>query len=84
MKSFQFVSLVEGGEGLYLHNCQTNLVIALYTLSLLLCNLIITTAYHLGRYELSSHVSCLAPRLTIAINISIDFEGAERDIFQKA
>ena len=28
-------SLVEGVEGLYLPNCQTNLVIALYTLSLL-------------------------------------------------
>ena len=29
-------SLVEGGgEGLYLPNCQTNLVIAIYTLSLL-------------------------------------------------
>ena len=29
-------SLVEG-EGLYLTNCQTNLVIVLYTLSLLFC-----------------------------------------------
>ena len=28
-------SLVEGGEGSYLPNCQTNLAIALYTLSLL-------------------------------------------------
>ena len=47
-------SLVEGGEGLHLPNCQTNLVIALYTLSLLFCKFINTTAYHLGRYEPSS------------------------------
>ena len=45
-------SLVEGGEGSYLPNCQTNLVIALYTLSLLFGKLINTTAYHLGRYLL--------------------------------
>ena len=42
---------VEGGEGLYLPNCQTNLVISLYTLSLLFRKFINTTAYHLGRYE---------------------------------
>ena len=40
-------SLVEGGEGLYLPNCQTNLVIALDALSLLFCIFINTTAYHL-------------------------------------
>ena len=40
-------SLVEGGEGSYLPNCQTTLVIAL----LLFCIFINTTAYHLGRYE---------------------------------
>ena len=39
---------VEGGEGSYLSNSQTNLVIALYTL---FCKFINTTAYHLGRYE---------------------------------
>jgi len=44
-------SLVEGGEGSYLPNCQTNLVIALYTLSLMFCKFINTTALHLGRYE---------------------------------
>ena len=44
-------SLVEGGEGSYLPNCQANLVIALNTLSLLFCKFINTTAYHLGRYE---------------------------------
>ena len=51
-------SLVEGGEGLYLPNCQTNLVIALYTLSLLFCEFINTTFYHLGRYKSSSPISC--------------------------
>ena len=35
-------------------NCETNLVIALYTPSLLFCKFINTTAYHLGRYEPSS------------------------------
>ena len=40
-------SLVEGGEGSYLPNCQTNLVIALDALSLLFCIFINTTAYHL-------------------------------------
>ena len=44
-------SLVEGGEGLYLLNCQTILVIALYALSLLFCIFINTTAYDLGRYK---------------------------------
>ena len=44
-------SLVEGGEGLYLPNCQTTLVIALDALFLLFCIFINTTAYHLGRYE---------------------------------
>ena len=58
-------SLVEGGEGSYLPNCQTNLVIALYTLSLLFCKFINTKAYHLGRYEPSSPISCPAPRLDI-------------------
>ena len=50
-------------EGLWLPDHQTYLVIALYTLSLLFCKLINTTAYHLGRYEPSSPVSCCAPRL---------------------
>ena len=44
-------SLVEGGEGSYLPNCQTTLVIALDALSLLFCIFINTTAYHLGRHE---------------------------------
>ena len=56
-------SLVEGAEGLYLPNCETNFVIALYTLSLLFSKLINTTAYHLGRYEPSSPVRCRAPQL---------------------
>ena len=38
-------SLEEGDECLYLRNSQTNLVIALFTLSLLFCKFINTTAY---------------------------------------
>ena len=48
---FKDISLVEGGEGLYLPNCQTTLVIALDVLSLLFCIFINTTSYHMGRYE---------------------------------
>ena len=44
-------SLVEGGEGSYLPNCQTTLVIALDALSILFCIFINITAYHLGRCE---------------------------------
>ena len=55
-------SLVEGGEGLYLPNCQTNLVFALHAPSLLFWHFVNTTAYHLGRYKPSSPVSCHAPR----------------------
>ena len=44
-------SLVEGGEGLYLPNRQTTLVIALDALSLLFCIFINTTVYHLVKYE---------------------------------
>ena len=51
----------EEGEGLYLPNCQTNFIIALYRLSLLFYKFINTTAYHLGRYKPSSPVSCHAP-----------------------
>ena len=57
-------SFVEGGEGSCLPNCQTNLVIAPYTLSLLFCKFINTTAYHLSRYNPSSPLSCRAPRST--------------------
>ena len=53
---------IEGGEGLYLPNRQTNLVIALGALPLLFCIFTNTTAYHLGRCEPSSPVSCRAPR----------------------
>ena len=45
-------SLIEGGEGSYLPNCQTTLVIALDG-SLLFCIFINTTAYGLGRYKTS-------------------------------
>ena len=60
--SSSWSSLVEGGEGSYLPNCQTNLVTALCTLSLLF-KFINTTAHHLVRYERSSPVSCRAPRV---------------------
>ena len=62
-------SLVEGDEGFYLPNCQTNLVFALLALSLLLWHLINTTACHLGRYEPSSPVSCRAPCLNYHDNL---------------
>ena len=42
---------VEVDEGSYLPNCQLNIVIALHTLSLLVCIFINTTAYYLGGYE---------------------------------
>ena len=58
---------------MYLSNCQTNLVIALYTLSLLFCKFINTTAYHLGRYEPSSPISCRAPWI-IALNTKVSRE----------
>ena len=47
-------SLVEGGEGSYLPNCQTHLVIALDAVFLLFCIFINITAYHLGRYDPST------------------------------
>ena len=46
---------------MYLPNCKTNLVIALHILSPLFCKFINTIAYHLGRYEPSSAVSCRTP-----------------------
>ena len=39
------MSLVEGDEGSYLFNCQSNLIIALDALSLLFCIFINTTTY---------------------------------------
>ena len=63
MISKAWSSLVEGGEGSYLPNCQTNLVIALYKLSLFFCKFINTTAYHLGRSKHSSPIRCHSPRL---------------------
>ena len=59
------------GEGSYLANCQTNLAIALYTLSLLFCKFITTTAYHLGRYKPSSSVSCCTPQLGCSERIKV-------------
>ena len=74
-------SLVDGGEGLCLPNCQTNLVFAPYTLSLLFCKFINTTADHLGRYKPSSPISCRAPQFvflggrSIAESLSNHFKG---------
>ena len=53
-------------------NCQTNLVIAIYTLYLFFCKLINTTAYYLGRYEPSSPVSCHAPRCSTSFIQSLN------------
>ena len=61
-------SLVEGDEGSYLSNCQTNLVIAFHTQSLLFRHFINSTAYRLGRYKPSSHDSSRAPRINRLIN----------------
>ena len=73
-KIIQWNSLVEEGERLYLPNCQTNLVIALYTLSLLFLKFINTTAYHVGRYHkppLSQlFVSMNLPLLKMALGVS--------------
>ena len=44
--TYPWSSLVEGGEGSYLPNCQTTLVIALDAMILLFCIFINTTAYH--------------------------------------
>ena len=66
-------SLVEGGEGSYLSNCQTTLVIALDALSLLFCIFINTTVYHLGRYILSAPWPGLPCRLLL-INSWASFE----------
>ena len=48
---FSWSSLERGDEGLYRSNSQTNLVMALHSLSLLFFYYINTTAYHLGRYK---------------------------------
>ena len=61
-------SLVEGDEGSYLPNCQTNLVIALHALFLLFCIFINTTAYHLGRYKPSSPVCYRAPCMVVQMS----------------
>ena len=55
-------SLVEGDEGLNLSNCQSNLVITLHAMSLLLCNFT-NTIYLFADSSLHLHVSCSAPCL---------------------
>ena len=46
-----------GDESLYLTKCLTNLVIALHSLSLLFCNFINTTAYHLDSLHLHGQIN---------------------------
>ena len=43
--------LVEGDEGLYRVNCQKYFGIVLHELSLLFCNFMKTTPYHLGQHN---------------------------------
>ena len=53
---------------MYLSNYQTNLVIDLHVLSLLFCNFINSTAYHLGKYEPSSpsmYMAILLPSVSV-------------------
>ena len=46
------VRQLTGDEGMYLPNCQINLIIVnLELLSVLFWHFISTTAYHIGRYE---------------------------------
>ena len=54
-------SLVEGDEGSYLPNCQTNLVIAIHPPSLLFWHFINTAAYHF--WQIQAFVSCRACHL---------------------
>ena len=58
----QLSSIVEGYEGSYVPNCQSNLVIAIHALPQLFYNFIHTTAYHLGRYEPSPPIICCTLR----------------------
>ena len=50
-----WISLVEGDKGNYRPNCQSNLVIVIHELTLLLCNFMNRTACLLGKYEPSSY-----------------------------
>ena len=54
-------SFVEGVEGSNVPNCQTNLIIALYALSLLFCHFINTTAYHWADMSLHLPLAVVLP-----------------------
>ena len=55
-------SLVEGDDGSYLPNCQSNLVIALHALSLLFCNFTNTIYFFL---QIRAFISMLAVVLPV-------------------
>ena len=55
-------SLVEGDEGSYLPNYQSNLAIALYALSLLFCIFVNTTAYHCADTSLHLPLAVTLPK----------------------
>ena len=63
-------SLVEGDEGLYLPNCQSNLVIVVYALSLLFCNLINTTAYSWADIGLQMPLTAVLPAAGFELKMS--------------
>ena len=66
-------SMVEGDEGSYLPNCQSNLVIALDELSLLFCIFINTAAYNWA--DISLHLP-LAVKLPGSANQSAPNKGS--------
>ena len=61
---YPWSSLVEGDEGSFLPNCQSNLVIVIDALSLLFSIFINTTAYHCEDTSLKSPICSHAPRTT--------------------
>ena len=65
-------SLVEGNEGSYQPNNQTNLVIALHdTLSLLFCHFINTSAYHWAYTSLHLLLAVALPTFSISVYFSV-------------
>ena len=62
-----WTSLVEGDEGSYLPNCQSNLIIFLHTSFLLFCSFINTKVYLWA--EMSTVISHLLPLTTLNCGI---------------
>ena len=69
---YAWSSLVEGGEGLYLPNCQMTLVIALDALSLLFCIFLNTTSYTWA--EMSLHLLLLKNSMIRSIFVGHTFQ----------